>query len=127
MEVSSSYQDQEYRFTGKWDAPSICGLKVVKLPDRHIVIATELYDRNPGSSVTSVNALLAAQVCRDFGLDANKLLFIERTPDRGSKLEIYRECFDVVRFDRDGDGFANPQWESIDRDDVDRLLAQGQS
>ena len=39
--------DEEFEFEGLWGAKSICGLKIEKSPERHLVIATELWDVNP--------------------------------------------------------------------------------
>jgi len=116
------YVDQIYHFKGMWDAISRCGLKIIKKPDRHIVIATELYEENPGTSVTEYNTGLAALIVNEFSLDPEKLVFIEHCPDRGSRLEHYRQTFDIVRFQRDGSGFSNPAWERISRQDVDEMI-----
>ncbi len=120
-----NYIDSIFDFKGRWDAPSRCGLKIVKKQDRHVVIVTELFEDNPGTSVTEFNTELAAILVKDFSLDPEKLLFIEHNPDRGSKLDHYRESFDIVRFRRDGRTFRNPEWERISRERVDELIRQG--
>jgi hypothetical protein len=61
-------------------------------------------------------------VVKDFDLDPGKLLFIEHCPDRGSRLEHYRESFDIVRFRWDGTCFNDPEWESVKKQDVDELI-----
>ncbi len=116
------YIDCAYEFKGRWDAPSRCGLKVVKKPDQHILIVTELFEDNPGTSVTEFNAELAGIIAGEFGLDPEKLVFIEHNPDRGSKLDHYQESFDIVRFRNDNGRFHDPEWESISRDRVDEML-----
>jgi hypothetical protein len=117
-----NYSDCIFDFRGRWDAPSRCGLKIIKKQDRHIVIVTELFEENPGTSVTEFNSELAAIIIKELSLDPEKFLFIEHNPDRGSKLDHYKESFDIVRFQRDGGRFHDPEWESISRDRVDELI-----
>ncbi len=121
------YSDRTFDFKGRWDAPSRCGLKIIKNPDRHVVIVTELFEENPGTSITEFNTELAAIIVREFGLDPAKLVFIEHNPDRGSKLDHYKESFDRVRFRRDGSRFSDPEWERIGRERVDELIGQARS
>ncbi|TFH40028.1 MAG: class I SAM-dependent methyltransferase, partial [Chrysiogenales bacterium] len=83
------YVERIYSFNGEWDVPSRCGLSIIRRPDIHIVIVTELYEENPGTSVTACAPSLAAQIVGKFGLDPEKLLYIEQSPDRGSKLAHY--------------------------------------
>ncbi len=116
------YIDRIFDFQGRWGAPSRCGLRVVKKQDRHIVIVTELFEENPGTSVTEYSAELAAIIMGDFSLDPEKLVFIEHCPDRGSKLDHYKESFDMVSFRRDGGRFTDPEWERVSRDRVDELI-----
>ncbi|OHD71605.1 MAG: hypothetical protein A2W19_15170 [Spirochaetes bacterium RBG_16_49_21] len=117
-----NYIDQIYHFKGRWDAPSQCGLKIIKNPDRHIVIATELYEENPGTSVTDFTGELAALLVKEFSLDPDRIVFVEHCPDRGSKLEHYKESFDLVRFRRHGSRFSDPEWERISRQAVDAMI-----
>jgi hypothetical protein len=119
-----NYMDSTFEFRGRWDAPSRCGLKVVKKQDRHIVIVTELFEENPGTSITEFNTELAAIITGEFSLDPDKLLFIEHNPDRGSKLDHYQESFDIVHFQRNGGRFSDPEWERVTRDRIDELIGQ---
>lgn len=119
-----NYSDSIFEFRGRWDAPSRCGLKIVKNQDRHVVIVTELFEENPGTSVTEFNAELAAIIVREFSLDPHKLIFIEHCPDRGSKLDHYKETFDIVRFSLEGARFTDPEWERVGREKVDILIGQ---
>ncbi len=117
-----NYIDNIFDFKGLWDAPSRCGLRVIKKQDRHIVVVTELFEENPGTSITEFNTELAAIIVGEFGLDPEKLIFIEHNQDRGSKLDHYKESFDLVRFRRDGSRFSDPDWERIGRERVDDLI-----
>jgi len=112
--------DRIYHFKGKWDVPSICGLKVIEKSDKTIVIATNLYDENPGTSISRWSAQLATAICKEQNIDPGKLLFIEHNPDIHSRLEFYQETFDT--FHREDDHFTQPQWHRISRDEVDKLI-----
>jgi len=117
-----SYQDRLFDFKGQWGAPSRCGLKIVQKKDETIVIASELFEENPGTSVTSFIAGLATVIVKEFGLDPGKTLFIEHCPDRGSKLDHYQESFDLGRLRWDGERFADPEWVRITKDTADEMI-----
>ncbi len=122
MADDDKYTDRIYHFKGKWDVPGICGLKVVEKPDKTIVIATNLYDKNPGTSISRWSAQLATAICNDLKIEPRKLLFIEHNPDIQSKLDFYKETFDVVTFQWEEDHFTKPEWKRITRDEVDKLI-----
>lgn len=122
MSTPDKYLDLQFHFKGKWDVPSLCGLKVVEKPDKTIVIATNLYKINPGTSISRWSAQLATTICKELNIDPNKLLFIERNPDRHSNLEFYEETFDNVSFNWEEDHFTSPVWKRINREEVDQLL-----
>lgn len=122
MEVADKYIDRLYHFKGKWDVPSVCGIKVVEKHEKTIVMATNLYESNPGTSISRWSAQLATNICSDLLIDPKKLVFIERNPDRKSKLDFYKETFDIVEFEWDIDHFDNPVWKRISREEVDSLL-----
>jgi len=114
--------DKEYHFKGMWDLPSICGLKIVQKPDKTIVIVTDLYEKNPGTPVTEWNTKLASQICKEFEIKPEKLVFIERTPDKKTKLSFNRETFFKVFFEQNGDEFENPDWQEMTKDDVNKII-----
>jgi hypothetical protein len=121
--TSTEYIEEIYTFKGQWDVPSKCGLMVRKHPDMDVIVASELYDDNPGTSVNYWSARLATAICKERNLEPSKLVFIEHTPDRGSQLEVYKETFDRVFFQRNQDSFSDPDWQSLTRSQVDALLA----
>ncbi len=122
MKIELDYVDTIMHFKGLWDVPSLCGLKIARFPNHHVVVVTELWDQNPGTSVTNFCPQLADLICHENSLDPKKLLFIEHTPKTGSHLEIYEETFDLVRFKHGPDGFFEPEWHRLDRKQVDILL-----
>jgi hypothetical protein len=117
-----NYMDRVYDYRGEWDTPSRCGLKIVIKGDEGIVIVSELFEENPGTSVTGFIAGLATVIVNEFGLDPEKTRFIEHCPDRGSKLDHYQESFDLVRLRWNGSRFADPEWERITQESVDEMI-----
>ncbi len=121
-DINSDYFSELYDFRGQWDVPSRCGLKIVKKDEKSIVIATELYAENPGTSVTNFCAPLATQICRDFAINHDSMVFIVHTPDAKSKLTFLNENFFQVSFKWDGSKFIDPCWEQLDKARVDEML-----
>jgi hypothetical protein len=101
MKVSPSYYDELFPFKGQWDMPSLCGLKIRTAGGSTYVIVTELYQDNPGTSVTYAGRELAEQICTAKGLDINSIVYVECNPDTNSKLSFYDEEYFVVNFDAD--------------------------
>lgn len=123
MEHTDKYIDQHFHFKGKWDILSLCGLKVFEKSDKTIVIATNLYKLNHGTSISRWLAPLATVICRECKIDPKRLLFIERNPDRKSKLDFYKEIFDIVELDWEENHFVNPVWKRVSKKEVDELLS----
>lgn len=118
------YQDQIYNFKGLWDLPSICGLKIVKKQKETIVIVTDLFDDNPGTSVTEWNTKLAKEICDNNNIQYNELIYIEHTPDKKTKLSFNLESFFQVSFDISDDKFDNPKWKELSKDEVNKLITE---
>jgi hypothetical protein len=116
------YQDTIFEFKGLWDVPSKCGLKVVSSGGKIIVIATELYDENPGTTITKWSAQLATELYNNFGQEPDDFVFIERTPDKKSKLSFYDQSFYKVNYTWTGDKFEDPQWQKLSEEDLESLL-----
>jgi hypothetical protein len=98
MQVPGNYYDEIYSFRGDWDIPSRCGLKMGVHNGRTYVIVTELYQDNPGTSVTASGRKLAEQICADKGLQLADILYLECNPDTHSKLSFYDEVYFLVDF-----------------------------
>ena len=94
------YMDRTYDFKGQWDAPSRCGLKIVTGKDGSIVIVTELFEENPGTSVTGFIARLATQVVKEFGLDPARSVWADCRKDAevlgGMEEALYSRALAVV-------------------------------
>ncbi|MDY6802172.1 MAG: hypothetical protein SVU94_13245 [Bacteroidota bacterium] len=119
-----AFVDRKYHFKGMWDVPSICGLKIVRKTDNTIVIVTDLYEENPGTPVTEWNTNLASQICKEFEIEPEKLVFIERTPDKKTKLSFNKESFFRVFFEHHGNNFENPDWQELTKDEVNKLITE---
>ena len=119
----NNYMDRYFHYLGMWNSPSVCGLKTVNRQDgKTVAIVTEIYRQNPGTSVTEWCAPLATLIMHDLKCTPENFIFLEHTPDFGSKLAFYEETFDLVTFDRDGEGLINPVWTRLSRDKVDEML-----
>ena len=99
MRVSEKYYDEIFKFAGQWEMPSSCGLKIINKNDKNYVIVTELYQDNPGTSVTYAGKSLLDQICKAKGLDFNNIVYIECNPDTNSKLSFYNEEYFEVMFE----------------------------
>ena len=101
MKVSPDYYDEIFSFKGQWDMPSTCGLKIRQAQGRTYVIVTELYQDNPGTSVTYAGESLARQICEAKGLSPDAITYLECNPDTNSKLSFYDEEYFEVDFAAD--------------------------
>ena len=91
MKVSPDYYDEIFDFKGEWDMPSSCGLKIRESEGKQYVIVTELYQDNPGTSVTYAGKKLADQICEAKGLNPADIVYVECNPNTNSKLSFYDE------------------------------------
>ena len=98
MKVSPTYYDEIFDFKGQWDIPSKCGLKIIEKEGKKYVIVTELYQDNPGTSVTYAGKSLAMQICEKKDLSLSEITYLECTPDTNSVLSFYDEQYFEVTF-----------------------------
>ena len=119
MRVPEKYYDEVFNFKGQWDMPSRCGLKIIRR-EKTKVIVTELYQDNPGTSVTAAGINLARQICRGKALNLNEIVYIECNPDANSKLSFYDEEF----FEADFSG-EKPSYRQLSAAEVKDLFPQG--
>jgi len=117
MRVPEKYYDEIFDYKGQWDMPSRCGLKIIK-KEKPIVIVTELYQDNPGTSITAAGKSLAEQICRSKGLKLNEIMYLECSPNTGSKLSFYDEEF----FEVDFTGAQEPVYRQLAANEVINLL-----
>ena len=118
MKVPSKYYDEIFEFTGQWDQPSACGLKIFDKDDKKIVVVTELYQDNPGTSVTSAGKNLAEQICERKGLSLPEILYLECTPDTNSVLSFYDEQYFEVTFNDK----QQASYRKLSKEEIEKLL-----
>ena len=99
MKVPQTYYTEIFDFKGQWEIPSKCGLKIIQKDGKTVVIVTELYQENPGTSVTRAGKSLAMQICKKKDLPLSKIVYLECTPDTNSVLSFYDEQYFEVTFD----------------------------
>ena len=120
MRVPEKYYDEIFSFKGQWDLPSSCGLKIIHKV-KTIVIVTELYQDNPGTSVTAAGKKLAEQICESKGLHLDKIIYLECKPDTSSKLSFYdEEFFEVTWIDG-----SKPSYRQLSVCELKELLPDG--
>ena len=122
MKVSPKYYDEIFDFAGQWDMPSKCGLKIIQHNDKKTVIVTELYQDNPGTSVTYAGGSLIKQICDAKQIDPTQLIYIECNPDTNSKLSFYDEEMFQVLFDiNDAGEFTNLKYKQLTQEEIKEM------
>jgi hypothetical protein len=123
MKVSEKYYDEVFDFAGQWELPSKCGLKIKSKDGNKVVIVTELYQDNPGTSVTRAGFTLAKQICEQKGIQPNQLTYIECTPDTNSKLSFYDEVFFEVIFPEIKGETGRPDYRQLSDHEVKAIFS----
>lgn len=118
MKVSASYYDEQFPFRGQWDMESLCGLKIRTVNGKTYVIVTELYQENPGTSVTYAGQSLRDQICEAKGLNPEDIIYLECNPDTNSKLSFYDEEYFAVDFKAD----QQHRYRRLSADEVKQIL-----
>ena len=122
MRVPERYYDEIFEFAGQWDMPSACGLKIIRKENKTYVITTELYQENPGTSITYAGASLIKQICDRKGLDIQSIIYIECNPNTNSKLSFYDEEMFEVSFQLD-DGMPNSlQYRQMAKEEIKLIV-----
>ena len=117
MKASLDRIDTIFDFTGSWGIASKCGLKHFSFNGKDGILVSELYQDNPGTSITQVTTSLAMQVCEKLNIDPKNLIYIEHSPDMNSKLSFYNEEFYKVNFELVDGNFVNPSWQMLTMDE----------
>lgn len=113
MNTSDKFCSETFNFKGLWNVDSKCGLRIFDFQDKHVVVVSELYRENPGTSITQAACTLVEQICEAFALNPEKLIYIEHNPDMHSKLSFYDEEFYEVKFDLSDGCFSNPRYKQL--------------
>jgi hypothetical protein len=123
MKVSDKYYDEVFDFAGTWDLPSKCGLRIIEKNEKKVVIVTELYQDNPGTSVTYAGYSLAKQICDRKGIRHDEMLYLECTPDTNSKLSFYDEVFFEVTFPQMNGETGRSAYRKLTADEVYAIMS----
>lgn len=123
MKVPEKYYDEVFDFKGQWDVPSKCGLKIIKQDTKTFVIATELYQDNPGTSVTYAGYSLFRQICESKGLSEKEVTYLECNPDTDSKLSFYDEEYFAVTFPEVSGENGRAAYRQLSPDETKALFA----
>lgn len=124
MKVSDKYYDEVFEFDGEWGVPSACGLKIIGHGDLAVIVVTELYQDNPGTSVTYAGVSLRDQICRRKGIDPDRAIYIECNPDTNSKLSFYDEEYFKVDFATSASP-TRAQYTRLSREQIIDLTGEG--
>ena len=118
MQVPQKYYDEIFTFAGLWEQPSACGLRILDKDGQKIVVVTELYQDNPGTSVTAAGVNLAKQICETKGLTLSEITYLECTPDTNSVLSFYSEQYFEVTFDDK----MQANYRKLSKEEVDQII-----
>jgi hypothetical protein len=127
MKVSDKYYDEVFDFDGLWELPSKCGLKIIGKDEKKVVIATELYQDNPGTSVTYAGYSLAKQICERKGIRPEEMIYLECNPDTNSKLTFYDEAYFEVTFPEVKGETGRPGYRRLSEEEVRTLFPDSSS
>ena len=110
----NNYIGEIYHFSGHWEMPSLCGLMIRQHENGTLVLFTELYEENPGSSVTGMIEQLATRIVKERALTPDRCEFIVHNPERSSRYEFFAETFYRAEMQWDGEKFIGLQWEKLE-------------
>jgi hypothetical protein len=115
MTEKLTYIDEIFHFSGKWEMPSLCGVYIRRKDYGTLVVLTEMYEENPGSSVTGLVEIVATEVVNKYGIDPMTAVFIVHNPERSSKYEFFAEMFYKANMRWDGEKFVEVDWEKVEK------------
>jgi hypothetical protein len=122
MDKKQKYIDDIFHYTGKWEMPSHCGIMIRRKESVVPVILTELYETNPGSSVTDWIEILAGEIVKKYAIPPETAIFIVRNPERSTHHTFFAETFYRARMNWDGGKFTDLEWVKIKEDDVKWMI-----
>ncbi|MDD4847959.1 MAG: hypothetical protein PHR53_04245 [Bacteroidales bacterium] len=122
MKTSFDNIDKIFTFEGLWGIESKCGLKIIHKNDKIIVIVSELYLENPGTSVTQAVNILPLQIAEHFQIPLEKMTYIEHNPDMHSKLSFYDEEFFLVTLNIKDGQISNSIYRQLNSEEIKTLI-----
>ena len=122
MKVPEKYYDEIFPFAGQWDMPSACGLKIIHKNCKTYIITTELYQENPGTSITYAGGSLIKQICEQKKLDMQSIIYIECNPNTNSKLSFYDEEMFEVSYDIVDNMPTNLSYRQLSKEEIQNIV-----
>ena len=122
MKTSSVNIDILFDFEGLWGIASKCGLKHISQDDKDIIVVSELYKDNPGTSITQVSTSLAMQICEKLNIDPKNLVYIEHSPDMNSRLSFYNENYYLVEFEIVAGKLSDPKYKKLTEEELKSII-----
>jgi hypothetical protein len=119
MKEPEKYIDEIFHFKGEWEMPSLCGLQIRRREGGTQVILTEMYEENPGNSVTGMVERVAMEVVKKYDISPEKAEFIVHNPQRGNKYEFFAETFYKATMKWDGERYRGVEWEKLEGSTID--------
>ena len=110
----TNFTEEIYHFSGQWEMPSLCGLMIRQDESGTLVLLTELYEENPGSSVTGMIEQLATRIVNERGLRPGSCEFIVHNPERSSRYEFFAETFYKAEMKWDGERYGDLRWVKLE-------------
>ena len=114
-----------FEFTGFHGCKAICGLEPPIVNDLGIVIIVTEIEENRGTSITNAVEILLPQVCDNFNIDVNEVIWIEHYPP--SWMGNSEEQFDLVTLVKNDAGVFDSvytQWKRLTANEVE-LIKEG--
>ena len=122
MRVPEKYYDEIFQFAGQWDMPSACGLKIILKDGKTYIITTELYQENPGTSITYAGGSLIKQICEKKNLDMQSIIYIECNPNTNSKLSFYDEEMFMVSYEIVDGMPTNLSYRQLNKEEIQNIV-----
>lgn len=122
MRVPEKYYDEIFPFAGQWDMPSSCGLKIIHKNGKTYIITTELYQENPGTSITYAGGSLIKQICEQKNLDMQSIIYIECNPNTNSKLSFYDEEMFEVSYEIVDGMPTNLSYRQLNKEEIQNIV-----
>lgn len=123
MKVPEKYYDEIFPFAGQWDMPSACGLKTIHKDGKTYIITTELYQENPGTSITYAGGSLIKQICEQKNLDILNIVYIECNPNTNSKLSFYDEEMFAVSYELNDGMPVNLTYRQLSKEEIKNIVS----
>ena len=114
---------ERYLYPGFHNREAWCDIEIYRYRQYDLVVCRQRWD-NSGTSVTNRVELIATQVCRDWDLSADRLVWLERYPVSAG-IQRQEETCHLVRFGSFDveEGFSDPRWGRLLVEEAQQFIA----